>query len=205
MPAFAAASTGSDPFQSVSNFFNSGLWSVIAFALQAFVVVMWLALVWWTYQDVRRRTDNPMYHAGAVALAFFIPFFGPLVYLVLRPAESMLEARERELELIALERRLGEVGDHEGQRIVGRILGRDASGGADQATLGALRQAGVATRDELRDLDIRLTELEFRLRNVGRAQGAEGAQAERPQGSDTGRTMIRRIRRGVSDPEASIE
>ena len=205
MPAFAAASTGSDPFQSVSNFFNSGLWSVIAFALQAFVVVMWLALVWWTYQDVRRRTDNPMYHAGAVALAFFIPFFGPLVYLVLRPAESMLEARERELELIALERRLGEVGDHEGQRIVGRILGRDASGGADQATLAALRQAGVATRDELRDLDIRLTELEFRLRNVGRAQGAEGAQAERPQGSDTGRTMIRRIRRGVSDPEASIE
>ncbi|MCB0872241.1 MAG: hypothetical protein KDC36_02555 [Thermoleophilia bacterium] len=216
MPVFAAQSTGSsDPFESVSNFFDSGLWSFISLTLRVFVVVMWLALVWWTYQDARRRTDNPALIAGAVALAVFLPFLGALVYLTIRPPESLLETRERELELIALEQRLGDLGDHEGQRIVGRILGRDAGDLAEPANQGMLRQAGVATRDELRDLDLRITELEFRLRNVGRDRGERGtpqkrqgrpAEAETSSSDEGDRTMIRRIRRSVSpDPEATVE
>jgi len=212
MPAFAAQATGSsDPFDSVSSFFDSSLWGFISFGIKAFVVLLWLALIWWTYQDARRRTENPALVAGAVALSVFLPFLGTLVYLIVRPPESMLEARERELELIALERRLGDIGDAEGQRIVGRLLGREGAPLNDPATQGMLRQAGVATRDELRDLDIRLTELEFRLRGAGRAERSGGGapQPQRPETSepgDTGRTMIRRIRRSVSpDPEASVE
>ncbi|MCC6832486.1 MAG: hypothetical protein IT200_14175 [Thermoleophilia bacterium] len=215
MPAFAAQTTGSsDPFDSVSNFFDSSLWSFISLGIKAFVVLLWLALIWWTYQDARRRTENPGLVAGAVALSVFLPYLGTLIYLVVRPPESMLESRERELELIALERRLGDIGDTEGQRIVGRLLGRENVQANDPATLNMLRQAGVATRDELRDLDIRLTELEFRLRNVSRS-GERPATSqdqqqlrgqERPDPGDTGRQMIRRIRRSVSpDPEASVE
>ena len=96
MPVFAAQSTGSsDPFESVSNFFDSGLWSFISLTLRVFVVVMWLALVWWTYQDARRRTDNPALIAGAVALAVFLPFLGALVYLTIRPPESLPRRRFR--------------------------------------------------------------------------------------------------------------
>ncbi|MFN8123966.1 MAG: hypothetical protein U0237_16250 [Thermoleophilia bacterium] len=216
MPAFAAQATGSsDPFDSVSNFFDSSLWGFISLGIKAFVVLLWLSLIWWTYQDARRRTENPALVAGAVALSVFLPYLGTLIYLVVRPPESMLESRERELELIALERRLGDIGDMEGQRIVGRLLGRDGAQANDPATLNMLRQAGVATREELRDLDIRLTELEFRLRNVSRS-GGERPQPphdqqqlrgqERPDPGDTGRQMIRRIRRSVSpDPEASVE
>lgn len=215
MPAFAAQATGSsDPFDSVSSFFDSSLWGFISFGIKAFVVLLWLALIWWTYQDARRRTENPALVAGAVALSVFLPYLGTLIYLVIRPPESMLESRERELELIALERRLGDIGDHEGQRIVGRMLGREGVQANDPATLNMLRQAGVATREELRDLDIRLTELEFRLRNVSRSTERSSAPQdpqsprgqERPDPGDTGRQMIRRIRRSVSpDPEASVE
>ncbi len=214
MRAFAAQATGSsDPFDSVSSFFDSSLWGFISFGLQAFVVLLWLALIWWTYQDARRRTDNPALVAGAVALSVFLPYLGTLIYLIVRPPESILESRERELELIALERRLGDMGDAEGQRIVGRMLGREGMSASDPATLGMLRQAGVATREELRDLDIRLTELEFRMRNAGRPTERPAGQdpqaqrsVDRPEPGDTGRTMVRRIRRSVSpDPEASVE
>ena len=102
-----ATSTGSDdPFQSVSNFFDSSAWSAISFILKAAVVVFWLALIYWTWQDARRRVQDPLVIAGAVALATFIPFLGALIYLIVRPPEYLADARERELEMVALERRL---------------------------------------------------------------------------------------------------
>lgn len=221
-----ATESESDPFSSISDFFDSSTWSLIAFALQVFVVLLWLALVWWTYQDARRRIESPALVAGAVALSVLLPFLGAIIYLIVRPPEYLLETRERELELIALEQRLGAMGDEEGQRMVGRILGREAGAGPDAALQSALRQAGVATRDDLRDLDIRLTELEYRLRRgVAPSSGVRGETADRgraapapaapprprpatdePQADDTGRTVIRRMRRSVrTDPEASVE
>lgn len=224
--ALQATADDSDPFESISNFFDSATWGLITFALQVFVVLLWVALVWWTYQDARRRIQSPALVAGAVALSVVLPFLGTVIYLVVRPPEYLLEARERELELIALEQRLGAMGDEEGQRIIGRILGREPGATPDTGVQNALRAAGVATRDDLRDLDIRLTELEYRLRRgVAPASGVReesrpaeraGRQAPRepdtsrpaddPQAGDTGRTVIRRMRRTVrTDPEASVE
>ena len=54
-----------------------------------------------------------------------IPFLGTIIYLIVRPPEYLDEARERELELLALEQRLGELGDAEGKEIVGRMLARE--------------------------------------------------------------------------------
>lgn len=221
----AAASDSSDPFESISNFFDSGAFGVISFMLKVFVVLLWAALVWWTYQDAKRRIESPPYIAAAVALSIILPFLGTIIYLVVRPPEYLLEARERELELIALEQRLGAMGDEEGQRIVGRILGREPGAVGDAATQAALRKAGVATREDLNDLDIRLTELEYRLRrgsapSSGPASSRPAADrggrpagpdvSRRTEGGDEGdtgsRTVIRRMRRTVRpDPEASVE
>lgn len=219
----ASGDSGGDPFESISNFFSSGTWSLIVFMVKAFLVIFWLALVWWTYQDARRRSDNMGFVVFATALSLLLPFLGTLIYLVVRPPEYLLDARERELELIALERRLGDIGDHEGQEIVGRILGRDTPG-SGAATKAALRDAGVVTRDELQDLEIRLTELEYRLRRGAGAidastPGVRSARrpassatppsdspAARPPENDDAdpRTTIRRMRRNVRpDPEAS--
>lgn len=166
-----STSSSGDPFQSISNFFNSGLWSAIVVLLQIFVVLLWLALAYWTHQDAKRRIESQGVVRACVALSVLIPFLGAIVYLIVRPPEYLDEARERELELMALERRLGELGDAEGQEIVGRLLAREGvTGGGDPAGVQrALRQAGVASHDEVRDLDQRLTELEFRMRLFDRA------------------------------------
>jgi hypothetical protein len=213
----SAAKSSSDPFESISNFFSSSVWGVAQFLIQVFVFLLWISLIWWTYQDARRRTHSQGFIWGAVALSTLIPFLGTVIYLVLRPPEYLDDARERELELIALESRIGASGDEESQRLMGRIMEREGVSGGKPGIQNALREAGAATREDIRDLDLRLTELEFRLRKERSPEGAARTRVEpgtRPsarsveagEGGDTGRGMIRRIRRSVNpDPEARID
>jgi hypothetical protein len=70
-----------------------------------FIVVLYLALIYWTYADARRRIQDPMLVGCATAAAFF-PFVGAIIYLILRPPEYLEDVRERELETQAAEARL---------------------------------------------------------------------------------------------------
>jgi RNA polymerase subunit RPABC4/transcription elongation factor Spt4 len=70
-----------------------------------FLVVIWLALVWWTYSDASRRLEDPMLVGCATAAAVF-PFIGTIVYTIVRPPEYLEDARERELEIKAAEGRI---------------------------------------------------------------------------------------------------
>src|SRR5690242_11482455 len=74
-----------------------------------FLVVMWLALVYWTYADARRRIADPLL-VGCATVAALFPFVGTLVYMIVRPPEYLEDVRERELEIQAAEARLAEVG-----------------------------------------------------------------------------------------------
>ncbi len=190
-----STSDSDDPFESISNFFDSGLWSAISLMLQVFVVLLWLALVWWTYQDARRRFESPAAIAGCVALSVLLPFLGSIIYLIVRPPEYLDEARERELELLALERRLGELGDDEGQEIVARMLAREGVQSDPSGMQRALRNAGMASHDDVRDLDLRLTELEFRMRLV------DGATTETsvPDDGQIERRRARELEREVPE------
>lgn len=206
-----------DPFESISGFFDSALWSAVTVLLQVFVVLLWIALAYWTYQDARRRIESPPLVAASVALSVVIPFLGSIIYLIVRPPEYLDEARERELELLALEQRLGELGDAEGQQIVGRMLAREGvAAGTDPSSIArSLRQAGVASQDDVQDLDKRLTELEFRMRLSDRTalsapttadeaartrvRPRETPPAADPNSGDTGRTG--RWRRPRADQE----
>jgi len=68
-------------------------------------VVVWLALVYWTYADARRRIDDPLLVGCATAAALF-PVVGTLVYTIVRPPEYLDDVRERELEIVGAEERL---------------------------------------------------------------------------------------------------
>jgi Double zinc ribbon len=70
-----------------------------------FLVVLWLALIAWTYFDARRRIEDPVLVASATAASLF-PFVGTVVYSILRPPEFLEDKRERELEVRASELRL---------------------------------------------------------------------------------------------------
>lgn len=73
------------------------------------LVVIWLALIYWTYSDARRRIADPMLVACATAASLF-PFIGSIIYMIVRPPEYLDDVRERELEMQAAEARLHQMG-----------------------------------------------------------------------------------------------
>ncbi len=83
---------------------NEGLNTVVKLLILVLVVV-WLALVYFTYADARRRIDDPMLVGCATAASLF-PFVGTVVYMIVRPPEYLEDVRERELEMQAAEARL---------------------------------------------------------------------------------------------------
>ena len=205
-----------DPFESISNFFDSGWWSAISLMLQVFVVLLWLALVYWTYQDARRRFEPPAAIAGCVALSV-LPFLGSIIYLIAAPWSTSTRPASASSSCS----HLSSAGS-----VSWATRARRSSRGCSPARARPARRpgpcaerpapGGLASQDEVRDLDLRLTELEFRMRLGDGAPAAtpiEDGAASRPQeserevsettggrGGDTGRApRWRRVRR---EPEA---
>jgi Double zinc ribbon len=83
---------------------NNGLNLVVTLFILMLVVV-WLALIVYTYLDARRRVSDPFLVACAT-IAAFIPYIGTAVYAILRPPEFLEDAHERELEIRAAELRV---------------------------------------------------------------------------------------------------
>ena len=87
---------------------NDGLNTAVQLLI-LFLVVIWLALIYYTYADARRRIADPMLIGCATAASLF-PFVGTMVYMIVRPPEYLEDVRERELEMQAAEARLQESG-----------------------------------------------------------------------------------------------
>jgi hypothetical protein len=65
---------------------NDGLNLAVNLLLLCLVVV-YLALVYWTYSDAKRRVEDPMLVGCPTAAAFF-PFIGTIVYMIVSPANG---------------------------------------------------------------------------------------------------------------------
>ncbi len=100
------AKTGDNPLGGVTDFFQSTTFDVIVKFVGFFFLVLWLALVFWTFKDARRRIADPILIGVSVVTALVFPFVGALIYTILRPPEYLDDVRERELEIRAMERRL---------------------------------------------------------------------------------------------------
>jgi hypothetical protein len=83
---------------------NNGL-NLVATLFLLMLVVLWLALIVYTYLDARRRVSDPFLIACATVASFF-PYIGTAVYAIVRPPEYLEDAHERELEIKAAELRV---------------------------------------------------------------------------------------------------
>ena len=92
-----------DPFQVISDFLASPILRISGQLVVLLFVVLWLALVYWTFVDATRRGAIRLLW-GLVAVVF--PYVGTLIYLIVRPHEYLDDSRERELETAVLEREL---------------------------------------------------------------------------------------------------
>ncbi|MEJ2413162.1 MAG: zinc ribbon domain-containing protein [Anaerolineales bacterium] len=83
------------------SFLNNFL--LIAAALGgAFLAALWLSLIIWTYRDVRDRVRDPLVRILAVLLAAVLFLPGVVVYLILRPPQTMEDEYQHMLEEEAL-------------------------------------------------------------------------------------------------------
>jgi Double zinc ribbon len=89
---------------------NNGL-NLVVNLLILMLVVVWLALIAYTYLDAKRRIKDP-FLVGCATLAAFIPYLGTAVYAIVRPPEFLEDARERELEIKAAELRVRQLTEH---------------------------------------------------------------------------------------------
>jgi hypothetical protein len=93
-------------FGGLHDFFHSTTWHILRALLVVFVVLFWVATIFWVRKDARRRIADKRLVRLATLLGALIPFLGPLVYMLFRPPEYLEDVRERELEIRAIERRL---------------------------------------------------------------------------------------------------
>ncbi len=75
----------------------------------AFIVAFWLGLAVWTFRDIKARTRDPIAILLATALALAFGPVGVILYLLLRPKETLAEQYDRALEEEALLREIEEL------------------------------------------------------------------------------------------------
>ena len=68
----------------------------------AFLAALWIALVIWTYRDIRNRARDPLVQFLSTLLVGLLSLPGVIVYLILRPPRTLEEEYQRTLEEEAL-------------------------------------------------------------------------------------------------------
>jgi len=85
---------------------EDGAWEVpLAIAVVvvvAYFLVMWVGAIVWAYRDIRARTGDQYTQAIAIVLVLIFSLPGLLLYLILRPRETLADAYDRRLEAEAL-------------------------------------------------------------------------------------------------------
>jgi RNA polymerase subunit RPABC4/transcription elongation factor Spt4 len=80
----------------------SGFTLTLAAFAGAFLAALWVALIVWTYRDIRSRQRDRLVHILAAVLVALLNLPGVLVYLILRPSRTLEEEYQQTLEEEAL-------------------------------------------------------------------------------------------------------
>lgn len=85
---------------------DDGTWQdaarIAVILLVAYLVIMWIAALVWTYRDITSRTRDTFTHAFSVLLVALFNLPGLFVYLILRPKDTLADLYDRQLEAEAL-------------------------------------------------------------------------------------------------------
>ena len=88
----------------------------------AFLAALWLSVIIWTYRDIRKRSRDTLVRILAVLVCAVLFLPGVLIYLILRPSQTLDEEYQRSLEEEAL---LKAVEDHPMCPGCGRFVEKD--------------------------------------------------------------------------------
>lgn len=94
-------------FSSAHSFLHSWVLSAIEVGAGVLLGLFYVATVAWVFKDARRRFEAAFLVGLSTLVGVAVPFLGPLIYMLFRPPEYLQDVRERELEIRAMEQRLG--------------------------------------------------------------------------------------------------
>src|SRR5438309_6556523 len=73
-----------------------------------YLAALWIAAIWWTFQDIRNRSTDALLQIAATLLVTVFSFPGLLIYFMLRPQRTLAELYDESLEEEALLRTMNE-------------------------------------------------------------------------------------------------
>jgi hypothetical protein len=90
-----------DPGKIWNDFITNPIVTIAINMAVIYVVLLWLGTAYWAFRDMQARSENPIlpYFASALII-FFTPLlfvFAVVLYLILRPRETLAEVYERSL------------------------------------------------------------------------------------------------------------
>ncbi|HLY35327.1 MAG TPA: zinc ribbon domain-containing protein [Candidatus Limnocylindria bacterium] len=90
-----------DPGQIWNDFIHNPIVELVGQLIVVYAVLLWLGTAYWAFRDMQARTENPIlpYFAAALVI-FFTPLlfvFAVVLYLIVRPRETLAEVYERSL------------------------------------------------------------------------------------------------------------
>jgi RNA polymerase subunit RPABC4/transcription elongation factor Spt4 len=90
-----------DPGQIWNDFIHNPIVELVGQLIVVYAVLLWLGTAYWAFRDMQARTENPIlpYFAAALII-FFTPLlfvFAVVLYLIVRPRETLAEVYERSL------------------------------------------------------------------------------------------------------------
>jgi RNA polymerase subunit RPABC4/transcription elongation factor Spt4 len=80
----------------------SSLLLILAAWGAAFLAALWLSLIIWAYRDIRARTRDPLIRVLAMLVVALLFLPGIVIYLILRPTQTLEEEYQQVLEEEAL-------------------------------------------------------------------------------------------------------
>lgn len=80
----------------------TGYVTLFVAVLGGLLAALWFSVVVWAFRDMRARSRDPFAQILAALVVAALPGVGLLIYLILRPPETLTEAYERALEEEAL-------------------------------------------------------------------------------------------------------
>jgi hypothetical protein len=84
-----------------NDFLNNPIVQLAGQLIVVYVVMLWLGTAYWAFRDMQARTENPILpYLAAALIIFFTPLlfvFAVVLYLIIRPRETMAEVYERSL------------------------------------------------------------------------------------------------------------
>ena len=90
-----------DPGQIWNDFINNPIVGLAGQLIVIYTVLLWLGTAYWAFRDMQARTENPILpYLAAALIIFFTPLlfiFAVVLYLIVRPRETMAEVYERSL------------------------------------------------------------------------------------------------------------